>query len=77
MVDRGQNDDDDDDIPSHILQNIFHCDSPRGITLHMTGYAPAFTKRVEKGSFSTYNVVDVLCKKGTFFAANPTLGVPE
>ena len=49
----------------------------RGITLHMTGYALAYTKSVEKGSFLTYDIVDVFCKKGIFFAVNCTLGVPE
>ena len=43
----------------------------------MTDYAPAYTKSVEKGSSFTYNVIDVFCKKGIFFAANRTLGVPE
>ena len=50
---------------------------PGGVSLHMTGYAPTYTKSVEKGSFLTYNVLDVFCKKGIFFAANRTLGVPE
>ena len=35
----------------------------------MTGYAPAYTKSVEKGSVLTYDVVDIFCKKGIFFAA--------
>ena len=43
----------------------------------MTGYAPAYTKSVEKGSFLTYNVVNVFCRKDIFFAANRTLGGPE
>ena len=50
---------------------------PRGVALHMTGYAPACTKSVQKGSFWTYNVIDVFCKKGILFTAYPTLGVPE
>ena len=45
----------------------------RGVTLDMTGYAPAYT---EKGSFS-HDVIDVFCKKDIFFAANRTLEVPE
>ena len=48
-----------------------------GVTLHMTGYAPTYTKSVEKGSFLTNDGVDVFCKKGVFFAINRTLGVPE
>ena len=50
---------------------------PGGVTLHMTCYTPAYTKGVEKGSFLTYDVIDVFCKKGIFFAANRTLGIPE
>ena len=38
-----------------------------GITLHMTGYSPAYTKSVEKGSFLTYKVVDVCLQKGYIF----------
>ena len=53
-------------------------DSPRGVTLHMIDYAPTYTKSVENGSFFlTYNVVNVFCKKGIFFTANRTLGVPK
>ena len=48
--------------------------STRGITLHMTGYAPAYTRSLV---FLTYNVADVLCKKGIFFATNRILGVPK
>ena len=48
-----------------------------GVTLHMTGYAPTYTKSVEKGSFLTNDGVDVFCKKSIFFAINRTLGVPE
>ena len=57
-------------------QRGFH---PGGITLQMTGYAPAYTKSVEKGIFLTYDVVEVFCKKGICFAANHILllGVPE
>ena len=43
----------------------------------MNGYAPVYTKSVEKGSFLTYDFVDVFCKKGLFFTANRTLGVPK
>ena len=38
-----------------------------GVTLHTTGYAPKYTKSVENGSFLTYNIVNVVCKKGIFF----------
>ena len=48
-----------------------------GVTLHMTDYAPAYTKSVEKGSILDINVVDVFCKKGIFLAVNHTLGVPK
>ena len=35
-------------------------------------------KKRRKGLFClTYDVVDIFCKKGIFFAANRTLGVPE
>ena len=54
-----------------------HCVLAGGVTRHMTGYAPAYTKSVEKGSFLTYDVINVFCKKGIFFAANCTLGVPK
>ena len=40
-------------------------------------YVHANTKRVEKGSFLTYDFVDVFCRKGIFFTANRTLGVPK
>ena len=43
----------------------------------MTGYVPVYTKSAEKGSFLTYDVVDGLYKKGIFFTANRTLGVPK
>ena len=56
-------------ITTHLKQ------ATQGFTLHMTGYAPACTKSVEKGS-----VLDIwwrrrLLQKGIFFAANRNLGV--
>ena len=51
---------------------------PGGFSLHMTGYAPACIKSVEKGTFLTHDGVDIFCKKGTIFATNRRiLGVPE
>ena len=51
---------------------------PRGVTFHMTGYTPAYTESVEKGSFFlTYDFIDVFCKNGIYFAANCTLGLPK
>ena len=50
------------DSPAVSLSQV----PPGGVTLHMTGYAPAYTKSIEKGSFLTYNFVDVFCKKGIF-----------
>ena len=35
------------------------------------------TKSVEKGSFLTYDVINVFCKKGIIFAANGTSGVSK
>ena len=45
-----------------------------GFTLHMTGYAPACTKSVEKGSFLAIWRRRRLLQKGIFFAANRNLG---
>ena len=41
----------------------------------MTGYAPACTKSVEKGSFLDIRRRRRLLQKGIFFAANRNLGV--
>ena len=40
---------------------------PRGFTLHMTGYAPACTKSVEKGSFLDIRRRRRLLQKGYIF----------
>ena len=50
---------------------------PGRVTLDMTGYAHAYTNSVEKGTFLIYDVVDVFCKRGIFFTANRTSGVPN
>ena len=63
------------EYPHSILNGTVTCSSHSstpgggGVSLHMTGYAPAYTKSVEKGSFLTYAGVDVFCKKGIIFAA--------
>ena len=61
----------------HILVclNIWVPPSAGEFTLHMTGYAPAYTKSVEKGSFLDIRWRRRLLQKGIFFAANRTLGV--
>ena len=43
------------------------CLPPGGFTLHMTGYAPACTKSVEKGSFLDIRRRRRLLQKGYIF----------
>ena len=49
--------------------------TPGGFTLHMTGYAPACTKSIEKGRFLDIRRRRRLFQKGIIFAANHNLGV--
>ena len=48
---------------------------PRGLTRHLTGYAPTSIKSVEMVSFSDHSVVNVFLKMRCFFSFYPTLGV--
>ena len=57
----------------HDLQG---CEFPGGHSPH-DRLRTRVHKSVEKGSFLTYDFVDVFCKKGIFFTANRTLGVPK
>ena len=57
------------------VDNFEIAQNPGGVTFHMTGYAPACTKSVEKGSFLDIRRRRRFLQKGYFFAANRNLGV--
>ena len=40
---------------------------PGGFTLHMTGYAPAYTKSLEKGSFFRHTAASTSFAKRVYF----------
>ena len=51
----------------YVSNGCFWSNMPRGFTLHMTGYAPACTKSVEKGSFLDIRRRRRLLQKGYIF----------
>ena len=56
---------------------LFNDVSRGGVTLQMTGYAPLYTKH-RKGSFFGHKTSSTsFAKKGIFFPAIRTSGVPE
>ena len=60
---------------SSLQLYLYPWSDPGGFTLHMTGYAPACTKSVEKGSFLDIRRRRRLLQKGYIFAAYRNLGV--
>ena len=56
--------------PMHMIQNrcmSLGLSQSQGITLHMTRYAPAYTKSIKKGSFFDIQCRRRLLQKGYIF----------